>query len=1041
MFQLVIPKWLVSSLPPALPCRTRVALLAPPVPCSRRRTALPLLSAQVLLVDSFREAPDYFWTCLQIFKKHPRLAHGFNATPTGPDPIQVLEFELPRALPRGKLTRIKWDMTSQHTLSWDEPITATLWDTELKCDVAVSLRPGSCNLYTFPKVVWKTPAAPSKGFLSLVTSAVAANKKKFDVLEGAYLELLKLVFFTIADSHLERDVLKLPDWSGACSVLAMMVSNNQAALDCCMGIYKRWPEMIAVPHLPGFFVGENAFHVLAVNSQEDTLVDLIKMAHELLSREQIKEAFSSQAMGVFFSGPPMNQYGGTPIAYAASFCMRRAVATYLSLAKDDKVRGSIDLNASDQLCVKSGFSPMHAAVCNGFASMYDFLVDLPELGLNETLKGDEKLKSGIGNVPECLARYGSGLTPLQLACQLGLHDVFDHILRRPTYSSILWKWGPVTQFRINLNGIDSASGQGGEVLELIGRFDAKVLTQEMLLDEFREGFLHKLFEEKWERFGQRMWMVHRLLDLVYLVPLVTNALWLKEAPMVALQQTWLPICTLLTMGPCLEEDVRSAIMWWSGYQGPPSDKLAQFSTWASSHMVTTKVIGCALTAVACIALIVGYKPAGITDEMVWGPDFDQSGRMLHGAAGAAGSKAGTSGEDDIFPIWIFMSLGLLIEMQYFFLALVNPNQELGVLFITINKMLGNDIAKFMQVFVIVFINYGFAMYICYPRTGDVFKPMNSPEFNSLSAAVQALVELALLGETPEVHMGGFQNFNTAQMIEFAFYVLFLFMYLIMALILLLNLLIAMMGNTFAQVQEQAVREWRVANAQSLLRTEMLAKAFFVTNSGEPSGEDWFVMIRQIDKIEEGGGDDKPIELVKPDVNAAAFAIQRKFLQRKAKRLGQPDPYPRPDPMLDDVALESFKSAFALFDKDGSGSISADELGTVMRSLGETPTDAQVKQMVAEVDESGDGEIDFDEFCGMMKKKMRESNEEEELKAAFRCFDQDRSGTITKAELVKILTTLGQPLTPTQVEEVWSEADRDNSGTIEYGEFVGVLMRA
>ncbi|KOO21552.1 hypothetical protein Ctob_000467 [Chrysochromulina tobinii] len=169
----------------------------------------------VLLVDSFREAPDYFWTCLQIFKKHPRLAHGFNATPTGPDPIQVLEFELPRALPRGKLTRIKWDMTSQHTLSWDEPITATLWDTDLKCDVAVSLRPGSCNLYTFPKVVWKTPAAPSKGFLSLVTSAVAANKKKFDVLEGAYLELLKLVFFTIADSHLERDVLKLPDWSGA----------------------------------------------------------------------------------------------------------------------------------------------------------------------------------------------------------------------------------------------------------------------------------------------------------------------------------------------------------------------------------------------------------------------------------------------------------------------------------------------------------------------------------------------------------------------------------------------------------------------------------------------------------------------------------------------------------------------------------------------------------------------------------------------------------------------------------------------------------
>merc|ERR550514_816292 len=120
-----------------------------------------------------------------------------------------------------------------------------------------------------------------------------------------------------------------------------------------------------------------------------------------------------------------------------------------------------------------------------------------------------------------------------------------------------------------------------------------------------------------------------------------------------------------------------------------------------------------------------------------------------------------AGQLDVFPIWIFMSLGLLIEMQYFFLALVNPNQELGVLFITINKMLGNDIAKFMKVFVIVFINYGFAMYICYPRTGDVFHPPNAPKYNQLTVAVQSMIELALLGETPTVSFASFDGFNTA----------------------------------------------------------------------------------------------------------------------------------------------------------------------------------------------------------------------------------------------------------------------------------------
>lgn len=186
---------------------------------------------QVLLVDAFRDAPDYFWTCLQVCRKRPKLAKGFPSGPVGPDPIQVLELELPGALPKGNITKIKWDMTSQHTISWDEPITATIYDESLKCEVAVSIKPGSCNLYMFPRVTWKEPIAPSKGFLSLVTSAVAANKKKFDVLEGAYLELLKLVFVTIANSPLDRDVLKLPDPSGACSVLGMLVANTKGAID------------------------------------------------------------------------------------------------------------------------------------------------------------------------------------------------------------------------------------------------------------------------------------------------------------------------------------------------------------------------------------------------------------------------------------------------------------------------------------------------------------------------------------------------------------------------------------------------------------------------------------------------------------------------------------------------------------------------------------------------------------------------------------------------------------------------------------------
>merc|ERR1719240_1902614 len=137
--------------------------------------------------------------------------------------------------------------------------------------------------------------------------------------------------------------------------------------------------------------------------------------------------------------------------------------------------------------------------------------------------------------------------------------------------------------------------------------------------------------------------------------------------------------------------------------------------------------------------------------------------------------------------------------------------------------------------------------------------------NSFTVAVQALVELALLGETPTVHLNGFESFNTAQLIEFWFYVGLLLLYLIMALILLLTLLIAMMGDTFATVQEQAVREWRVANCQMILRLEMLARGFATVNSGDQMGDAWFVLNRTVDAIDEGGGDGgDAIEIAAPD---------------------------------------------------------------------------------------------------------------------------------------------------------------------------------
>ena len=63
----------------------------------------------------------------------------------------------------------------------------------------------------------------------------------------------------------------------------------------------------------------------------------------------------------------------------------------------------------------------------------------------------------------------------------------------------------------------------------------------------------------------------------------------------------------------------------------------------------------------------------------------------------------------------------------------------------------------------------------------------------------------------------------------------------------------------------------------------------------------------------------------------------------------------------EVQIAEFKEAFALFDVDGDGSITVEELRTVFSSLGQNPSDQELRDMIADVDEDGSGEIDFDEF--------------------------------------------------------------------------------
>jgi len=76
-----------------------------------------------------------------------------------------------------------------------------------------------------------------------------------------------------------------------------------------------------------------------------------------------------------------------------------------------------------------------------------------------------------------------------------------------------------------------------------------------------------------------------------------------------------------------------------------------------------------------------------------------------------------------------------------------------------------------------------------------------------------------------------------------------------------------------------------------------------------------------------------------------------------------------------LTKERLEASFKMFDRDNSGSISADEIKEVL-AKGKNTSAATIENIIKEVDENGDGEISFEEFSKMMHKFIIISSQEQ-----------------------------------------------------------------
>ena len=135
-------------------------------------------------------------------------------------------------------------------------------------------------------------------------------------------ETLSMIIEELVRQH-GLSVEKLRDVSGAGLIHCLAIANTEKSIELAMNLFQIRPLLLLCVHsggrggLAGYFDGEGALHILAVNKKEDEFRKLVELAHAEFKPPQFEELLLQKTRGAFFrENVPM--FGATPLACAAA---------------------------------------------------------------------------------------------------------------------------------------------------------------------------------------------------------------------------------------------------------------------------------------------------------------------------------------------------------------------------------------------------------------------------------------------------------------------------------------------------------------------------------------------------------------------------------------------------------------------------------------------------------------------------------------------------------------------------------------------------
>jgi len=149
-----------------------------------------------------------------------------------------------------------------------------------------------------------------------------------------------------------------------------------------------------------------------------------------------------------------------------------------------------------------------------------------------------------------------------------------------------------------------------------------------------------------------------------------------------------------------------------------------------------------------------------------------------------------------------------------------------------------------------------------------------------------------------------------------------------------------------------------------------------------------------------------------------------------------------DSLLADIQ-KKITDAFDIFDHESNKTVDVREVGTIIRSLNCCPSEAELHDMLAEIEEEEPtGYIRFEKFLPMMTKVLMERrykpSPEDQILKAFQVLDTDMKGYLTVEELTKYMTEEGEPFAQEEMEEMISAAVDPEKKTVLYKDYASVM---